>query len=491
MALASMSSSCSCSSSKPAASPRATTTTVPSFPARRRLDTSHLVVYQVWLNYYAHDVAEGQPSFDVFANAAAHLPAIAALGDTAIQLSPFQPFGTETTVGATYSIKDYYAVNPGYSGVRGDTERARQLGIAALKRYVDRAHALGLRVLMDCVYHSTETDNVLVRTHPEFYMRDARGRISKNQFGFAVLDYSKPAVRSYMIDVTRYWAATAGVDGCRADLATAIPVSFWAQLNNEMKKTRPDWLMIGEVPYELADYGGTYSGPGFLPGETYDHVYAFDAIYGVQYMSALRRIIDGRADSTLLRRAWSAPDRFIGAAPPGTVLYRGVDNHDQNPRAARLAGGNVGMVAAMAVSFTIGGIPFIFDGQEIGDVAPTSFYSQTHIDWTHPRHPEDAQTFRTLISLTRTRSALADGSTIWCDTTGPARAVAYLRVDSRDRVLVVVNLSAQSWNGSVSLPAAARPGTIVDLLTGTVHATTSSRVRLSLAPYAYVLAAVR
>src|SRR5262249_49406561 len=147
---------------------------------------------------------------------------------------------------------------PGYSGTPPD---ARKAGIDALARYVDRAHALGLHVLMDCVYHSTAPDNVLVNAHPDFYRHDPRGDLVRNQFGFAELDFTNPAVRSYLVDVTKFWALSAGIDGCRADLANMVPMSFWAALNNELKRTKPGWLMIGEVPFQLG-YAGTYSGPG-------------------------------------------------------------------------------------------------------------------------------------------------------------------------------------------------------------------------------------
>ena len=452
---------------------------------------SGLVVYQVWLNFYAFNPAVGQTSVDVFANAAAHLPDIAAMGVTAIQLSPVQPFGNETTVGATYSIKDYYAVNPGYSGVPRDSPDAVQLGIAALKRYVDRAHALGLRVLMDCVYHSTEADNVLVREHPDFYIRGAGGQILRNQFGFSRLDFAKPALRSYLIDVTKFWARSVGFDGCRADLAVAIPVSFWAMVNNEMKRAKPGWLMIGEASDHLAEYGGVYTGPGFAPGETYDRVYAFDGVYGVEYMSALRRIIDKRAPATVLRQAVRLPDALRAAAPSGTALYRGVDNHDQKPRAVQLKGGNDGMLAAMAVSFTIGGIPFIFNGQEIGDTAPTSLFSQTFIDWTHPQHPENARSFKDLIALTRANTALAGGTTRWCEIRDPSRAIAFVRERENARVVVVANLSSQPWSGSVTLPPNTPPArSVVDLLSGHVYEARGHTLRLSLPPYAYLVGTV-
>ncbi len=165
-----------------------------------------------------------------------------------------------------------------------------------------------------------------------------------NQFRFAELNFSNPALRSYLVDTTKFWATAVGIDGCRSDLANTVPLSFWAMLNNELKKVKPGWLMVGEVPYDLK-YAGTYSGPGFRPGETYHHVYGFDAIYGVEYMKALRGIVAGLAPASSLVRAYTRPDGLRAAAPAGTVLYRGVDNHDQSPRAVKLKGGNAGMLA--------------------------------------------------------------------------------------------------------------------------------------------------
>src|SRR5689334_15729548 len=69
-----------CSSSPRTSEPAPTTVPAPSFPARNRADLSGLVVYQVWLNFYAYNPAVGQTSVDVFANAAEHLPALAAMG---------------------------------------------------------------------------------------------------------------------------------------------------------------------------------------------------------------------------------------------------------------------------------------------------------------------------------------------------------------------------------------------------------------------------
>jgi glycosidase len=213
-------------------------------------------VYQVWLNYYSRSVRDGQDSYDVFANAATHLKAIAAMGVTAIQLSSIQAFGSETPRRTPYSVKDYYAVDPGYAGVPRSDARVRQESLAALKRYIARAHQLGLRVIMDSVLHSTSPGNVLVSQHPDFYVRGRDGGLVKNRFGFVELDYSNPALRSYMIDMMKFWAMSVGFDGVRADLAAMIPVCFWAALNNELKKVKPSWLTIAEVADRLDEYAG-------------------------------------------------------------------------------------------------------------------------------------------------------------------------------------------------------------------------------------------
>jgi glycosidase len=292
-----------------------------------------------------------------------------------------------------------------------------------------------------------------------------------------------------MIDMMKFWAMSVGFDGVRADLAALIPVSFWAALNNELKKVKPSWLMIAEVADRLDEYAGTYSGPGSRPGERYDHVYAFDAIYGFDYMHALRSIDNGTASAAALRQAWNYPDRLAKAAPVGVGVYRGVDNHDQQPRAAALAGGNDGMLAAMAVNFTLDGIPFIFNGQEIGDTTPTNiFFDPLYIHWTSPPHPEDARIFARLLTLRRTHPALAHGATTWCAASGSGNVLSYLRTSADGVALVVVNLSSRPWTGSVTAPPREPlTGTISDLISGRTYVAEKHTVNLTLGPYAYLI----
>ena len=118
-------------------------------------------------------------------------------------------------------------------------------------------------------------------------------------------------------------------------------------------------------------------------------------------------------------------------------------------------------------------------------------YSQTFIDWTHPRHPEDARVFQDVIALTRSNKALAGGTTAWCDVRDPARAIAYVRQRGNERVVVVVNLSPQDWKGTVALPPNQPPARrVADLLSGRSYEAQGRTLRLSLPPWAYLVGTV-
>ena len=73
---------------------------------------------------------------------------------------PIHPIGEKNRkggLGSPYSVRDYLAVNPEF-GTFDD-----------LKRFVARAHELGLKVILDWVANHTAWDNLLVKQHPEWF----------------------------------------------------------------------------------------------------------------------------------------------------------------------------------------------------------------------------------------------------------------------------------------------------------------------------------
>ena len=105
----------------------------------------NLVIYEVYVRNHGPN--------GTFADVEADLPRIKALGVDVIWFMPIHPIGEvarKGSLGSPYSIVDYRAVNPEY-GTRAD-----------LKQLIDRAHDLGLKVMIDAVFNHTAHDSILV-----------------------------------------------------------------------------------------------------------------------------------------------------------------------------------------------------------------------------------------------------------------------------------------------------------------------------------------
>ena len=115
-------------------------------------------------------------------------------------LMPIQPISKEKrkgTLGSYYSIADYKAVNP-------------EFGTAAdFKALVDKAHGMGFKIVLDWVPNHTGWDNPWITKNPEWYTKDASGKIihpeGTDWTDVADLNYSNMDMRSEMIDSMKYW----------------------------------------------------------------------------------------------------------------------------------------------------------------------------------------------------------------------------------------------------------------------------------------------
>jgi maltooligosyltrehalose trehalohydrolase len=137
--------------------------------------------------------------------AAEALPGLAELGVTCVELMPLQPFAG--------------ARNWGYDGVQAWAVHAAYGGPAALQRFVDRAHALGLAVCLDVVYnHLGPEGNYLPQLAP--YLTDRH----RTPWGDG-LDLDGPdagPVRAYFLGAALQWVRDFRVDALRLDATHAI-----------------------------------------------------------------------------------------------------------------------------------------------------------------------------------------------------------------------------------------------------------------------------
>lgn len=374
------------------------------------------IIYEVWERAFS-------PAGN-FKGITTQLDRLKSTGIDILWLMPVNPIGEEGkkgTVGSPYAVRDYYEVNPAY-GTKDD-----------LKRLVREAHARGMRVIVDVVFNHSAWDNRLVGEHPEYYHRDGNGKIKypEDWTDVAWLDYSKPPVRAYIIDVMKYWLREYDLDGFRCDVAHMIPTDFWEQARTELEKVKPGLFMLAEAE------------------EPSQMVKAFDSNYAWSMMHAINDAVARTKPATVIRDTWLAERKRF---PQGTLPMRISDDHDETRAVVRL--GERGALAAQAIVFTLDGIPLVYNGMEVGDSAESgapALFEKVPITWgIYQRRPYFPRFYTRMIALRKSSEALRRGNLQWLENSEAERLVTFMRSSDGERFVVAINTSGEALKADIS-----------------------------------------
>ena len=238
------------------------------------------------------------------------LDQIKELGIDVVWLLPINPIGEakkKGSIGSPYAVQDYERINPAY----GNSED--------LKNLVAKAHAFELKVILDAVLNHTAWDNVLME-HPEFYRHDDQLQIIPplpEWMDVAALDYTNPALQSYILKMLIYWVQEYDLDGFRFDASDFVPLEFWKKVRKELRALKPDILLLGEGENPEALCQG------------------FDVDYDWRFKKVLDSIIvDGTAATSAIEGVLKEEESLY---PRDTLHLRFSDNHDEK-RAIALYG---------------------------------------------------------------------------------------------------------------------------------------------------------
>lgn len=346
------------------------------------------------------------------------------LGVTILWLMPIHQIGQEKkkgSIGSPYAVRDYYSINPDY-GTKED-----------LQRLIKEAHKRGLKIIIDIVANHTSWDSVMMK-HPEFYKHDAQGKITwpYDWTDVAWLNYENSGLRDYMIDVLKYWIREFDLDGFRCDVAGEVPVGFWESARSELEKFKPAIVMIAEA-----------SKPDLM-------VKAFDLDYAWPLHSTLTRVLTGSAPATAIREVW---EQQRAKFPKGTSHMVFSDDHDESRAIARF--GERGALAASALVFTLGGVPLLYNGMEVGDIAESgapALFEKLPIFWPIVERRRQFPVFyKQIIALRRDHSALRGGELEWIRNSDEQRVISFLRRDGNEELLVAINMSNRPFTGAAEV----------------------------------------
>jgi len=138
-----------------------------------------------------------------YAGVMAELPRLAELGITAIELMPIQQFPGDR--------------NWGYDGVLPFAPQHSYGTPEQLQALIDRAHDLGLMVLLDVVYNHFGPDGNYLHRYAEHFFRKDR----QTPWG-AAIDFRRQEVRDFFIENALMWLSDYRFDGLRLDAVHAI-----------------------------------------------------------------------------------------------------------------------------------------------------------------------------------------------------------------------------------------------------------------------------
>lgn len=356
---------------------------------------------------------------------------VAEMGFNCLWLNPFHPDSTHHGYHAT----DHYSVNPRL----GTLDDMREL--------VDRAHVLGIRLLLDFVPNHCGAD------HPHF--QDAIARADSPyrdwfyfnawpddyEMYYQVRDLPKinvdnPEARDYLIGSATYWLAEMDFDGLRLDHAHGPTLDFWTDLRSTVASIKPDAWIFGEVtlpPAQQIIYEGRFHGNlDFMLAEALRRTFAF----GSMDLAAF--------DAFLGQHESYFPAHF---SRPSFL-----DNHDMD-RFLFAAGGDKRKLKLAALClFTLIGPPIVYYGTEVG-VSQERFINapsgrgmpeaRLPMLWGEDQDQDLKAAYRWLINLRRQHAALRRGErhTLHLDPAGGT--YAYLRRDENESIIIALNTSEQ------------------------------------------------
>jgi glycosidase len=434
---------------------KATTVTTASDPVQYGTpfdsvpDTKDIAMYEI-------NVPDFSASSD-FTGVMARLDSIKALGINVIWLMPIYPRGIVNSINSPYCVRDYEAIDPSLGS------------LAQLRTLVDSAHSKGMSVILDWVADHTSWDNAWI-ANKSWYQQDSHGNIippvGSGYTDVAGLNYANTDLRLAMIKAMKYWILTANIDGYRCDYASGPPEDFWAAAIDSLKAIPNHKLILLAEDYHYTNftagfqicYGWNFSYQGLMP------VFATSSAYTADTLASINQLED------------------VATLPPGAFMLRFTSNHDEDldyNTPLVLFNSKQGSLSAFVLAAYMGGIPLIYDGQEVGCATKLDIFSATPIDWS--TNPDMMQQYKLIMGFRKTSDAVRGGGISYFSRNNDVSA--FERISGADTVMVIANVRNTVIN--YTLDAAVANTNWLDALNN--KAAVNLGTSISLQPYEYMI----
>lgn len=358
-----------------------------------------------------------------------NLDYIASLGFNCIYLNPI--FAARSY--HRYDTLDYYRIDP-HMGAEDD-----------LRDLVRRAHALGIRVILDGVFNHVSSDHPFFRdvlekgrasryyscfyALPETPRMPAAGELPGYTCFSYVADMPKtntadPFLRQYFCDIGAYWVRKFDVDGWRLDVANELDDGFLRAFRASVKAAKSDALIVGEVWENAAHYLG---GDMLDSAMNYDFRRYCRRFFAEQTVDA--ETFDTNVSTLLLRYNENALFAQLNL----------LDSHDVSRFLSLCGGKTERMELAVLLQMTFPGMPCVFYGDEKGLCGESEPEYRRPMAWDASSPLEEV--YRRMIALRKAHPALRYGS--FHTELACGGVYRYSRVWNGTKITVAMNLGAE------------------------------------------------
>lgn len=379
---------------------------------------AHSVLYEANIRQYSE---EG--TFNAFAQ---DLHVLKKMGVKILWLMPINPISTTKSkgpLGSYYAISDYTKVNPEFGTLED------------FKALVQKAHELGIYVILDWVPGHTGWDHHWIQEKSDYYLKNRKGEIidpidfrTGKSFGWtdvADLNYNNLEMREELRQAMVYWVKETDIDGYRIDQAYAVPPVFYDKTIEALCEIKPVFLLAETDIYH----------PGGI-----NLVSKFDATYDWPGHQLSKEIAQGRRSATNYHRHIQRTNRLYG---PENILVNFISNHDENSwnGTVKESYGAADHIF-MAMNFTLPGMPLIYSGQEYDLNKRLRFFEKDSFPKVAGKTMELLQQLGALKNNHRALAAgTSAGSYKRINTTRDNQILAFEREKEGDTLVVVANLS--------------------------------------------------
>ncbi|MFJ7728080.1 alpha-amylase family glycosyl hydrolase [Neobacillus sp. NPDC097160] len=163
------------------------------------------------------------------------------MGFTAIRLTPI--FDNAKNGYHGYWVNDFYKTDEHFGSIK------------TFQKLVKEAHKRKIKVLIDFVTNNTAATHPWVNDsskqdwfHQKQEISDHNNQQSlENGWvdGLPDLNQDNPEVKKYLIDAAKWWIKKTDVDGYSLPEVNHVPLSFWTDFSNEVKKEKKDFFLLG------------------------------------------------------------------------------------------------------------------------------------------------------------------------------------------------------------------------------------------------------